>query len=379
MTKLGAEDHPLLQPKKMGQRRILSFDGGGIRGVLTLGMLEHLEKRLKTRLKVNDNFRLSDYFDFVGGTSTGAILAAGVSLGKSVAELIAFYRESGALMFDKQFITKRLYATYKDEPLRDKLKEVFGDTTKLGGPLLKSLLLVVMRNVTTDSPWPVTNNPMAKYNARDRDDCNLDLPLWQLVRASTAAPVYFPPEVVNIGKRTFVFVDGGVTPYNNPAFLLYRKVATDPYCLNWETGEDKLLILSFGTGSRPALGPDAAGADRNLFQIASNIASEMMNGMAYDQDINCRSVGRCTFGAVLDREVGDMVVLPARETKRQFTYARYDPPLDRQGLDELGFKGVDPEKVSKLDSVSAIDDLLAIGREYGKRYVLPEEHFPGFI
>jgi uncharacterized protein len=53
-----------------------------------------------------------------------------------------------------------------------------------------------MRNVTTDSPWPVTNNPYAKYNARNRADRNLDLPLWQLVRASTAAPVYFPPEVV---------------------------------------------------------------------------------------------------------------------------------------------------------------------------------------
>ena len=68
-----------------------------------------------------------------------------------------------------------------------------------------------MRNATTDSPWPISNNPYAKYNERSRLDCNLALPLWQLVRASTAAPTYFPPEVVVVGNREFIFVDGGVT------------------------------------------------------------------------------------------------------------------------------------------------------------------------
>ena len=61
--------------------------------------------------------------------------------------------------------------------------------------------MMVMRNHSTDSPWPVSNNPYAKYNDRSRDDCNLDLPLWQLVRASTAAPTYFPPEVVTFKAR----------------------------------------------------------------------------------------------------------------------------------------------------------------------------------
>jgi uncharacterized protein len=374
--------HPhlrLLEPKKQGQRRILSFDGGGIRGVLTLGMLEHLEQQLRTSLKAGPDFRLCNYFDFVGGTSTGAILAAGVSLGMSVSELISFYKDSGAAMFEKQSIIHRLHATYKDEPLRKKLQSVFGASTTLGSPDLKSLLLVVTRNVTTDSPWAVTNNPLAKYNALERDDCNLHLPLWQLVRASTAAPVYFPPEVVEIGKRTFVFVDGGVTPYNNPAFLMFRNATASPFNLNWDTGEDKLLLLSFGTGSRPALGPDADNANRNLFQIASNIATELMNGMAYDQDINCRTVGRCTFGEALDREVGNMISPGSNKAPKLFTYARYDAALDREGLDELGFKKLDPAKVSKLDSVAAIDDLLAIGREYGAKYVLPDQHFRKFL
>ena len=75
---------------------------------------------------------------------------------------------------------------------------MFGERT-LGADDLCSLLLIVTRNATTDSPWPVSNNPFAKYNDRTRKDCNLQIPLWQLVRASTAAPVYFPPEIVGVG------------------------------------------------------------------------------------------------------------------------------------------------------------------------------------
>jgi len=59
----------------------------------------------------------------------------------------------------------------------------------------------------------------AKYNDPTKDNNTLKIPLWQLVRASTAAPVYCPPEVVlwnpNDASETFVFADGGVTFYNN--------------------------------------------------------------------------------------------------------------------------------------------------------------------
>ena len=72
-------------------------------------------------------------------------------------------------------------------------------------------------------------------------DCNLDLPLWQLVRASTAAPTYFPPEVVTVGTQDFLFVDGGVTMYNNPAFQMFLMATLEPYRLQWKTGVDKML------------------------------------------------------------------------------------------------------------------------------------------
>jgi uncharacterized protein len=95
-------------------------------------------------------------------------------------------------MFERDALIKRVWSKFKSDPLEEKLKEGFGETTGLGSDKLNTLLLVVMRNVTKDSPWPVTNNPRAKYNDRGRQDCNLDLPLWQLVRASMAAPTYFP-------------------------------------------------------------------------------------------------------------------------------------------------------------------------------------------
>jgi uncharacterized protein len=227
-------DYPFLNPRRPGQRRLLALDGGGIRGLLTLGILEKLEEDL--RAAHGPGFRLCDYFDFIGGTSTGAILAAGLAIGKSVEELIAFYLDAGAQMFEPNALIRRAWSKYSSDPLEAKLKSVFDEDVSLGSDKLKTLLLVVMRNVTTDSPWPVTNNPYAKYNGRARADCNLNLPLWQLVRASTAAPTYFPPEVVRIGPREFVFVDGGVTPYNIPAFVMYRNAVLPPFELGWEKG-----------------------------------------------------------------------------------------------------------------------------------------------
>jgi hypothetical protein len=117
----------------------------------------------------------------------------------------------------------------------------------------------VTRNVTTDSPWPVSSNPDARYNDPGRSDCNLHIQFWQLVRASTAAPVYFPPEVVTVGTHTFMFVDGGMTAYNNPAFLLCRMATHPAYQPGWATGERNLLLISLGTGMSDTLGSDGTG------------------------------------------------------------------------------------------------------------------------
>ena len=141
-------------------------------------------------------FRLSDYFDYIAGTSTGGIIAAGLSVGMSVDEMLEFYEEAGPQMFERQPAEAPRYK-FEDEPLARMLQARFSAPTRCWVPTrLRTLLLLVMRNATTDSPWPISNNPYAKYNELTATDCNLNMPLWQLVRASTAAPTYFPPEVI---------------------------------------------------------------------------------------------------------------------------------------------------------------------------------------
>jgi hypothetical protein len=366
-------------------RRLLALDGGGIRGVLTLGILKAIEQMVGQPL--------CQYFDYIAGTSTGAIIAASLARGLSVDEVEQFYRDAGPDMFEKTRFLKRLNSLYQNGPLEQKLKTVFGEKTDLKPDALKTLLLVVTRNVTTDSPWPISSNPEAKYNALARADCNLCIPLWKIVRASTAAPIYFPPEVVELvpgdEKKTFVFVDGGVTPYNNPAFLLFR-FATDPaYQLSWPRGERNMLLVSVGTGAAAALGATAESPESNMLSTGIALPNALMYGSAVDQDINCRAIGRCTFGEPLDRELGDMVPRDAagqplsldRDFGRSFLYARYNIDLSAKGLADLGFSASDatPAQVQRMDNATPehIDLLVRVGKAAG-RQVKPE-HFGPFL
>jgi uncharacterized protein len=132
-----------------GPRKLLAIDGGGIRGVLSLMILDKIEKLLIEESKRED-YRLADYFDYVSGTSTGGIIAAGIAMGMSVTEILAFYVDNGAKMFDKASIIRRLQYQYKSEPLALQLQKVFGEETTLGAPELETLLLLVMRNDPTD-------------------------------------------------------------------------------------------------------------------------------------------------------------------------------------------------------------------------------------
>jgi uncharacterized protein len=373
--------------QKEQPRKILSLDGGGIRGVLTLEILLELENQLKSALGKDDSFRLSDYFDYIGGTSTGAIIASGLSIGLTVKQLIDFYDQKGEAMFDKAFLLKRVKYFYNEGPLMEALKETFGSgDIDLQSGNFKTLLLVVTMNRSTDSPWPISNNPNAKYNASNRPDCNLRIPLYQLVRASTAAPAYFRPETLQWDpkdpEKTFVFVDGGVTPYNNPAFLMYRMATQSPYGLSWNTGEKELLIVSVGTGSAPS-----PGAYNNLLDTLKELPNNLMYAMQVDQDINCRTVGRCIFGASIDRELGSMFPLDSSgkilslesDASRHFSYVRYNADLSDEGLKELGLAHIDSEDVRQMDSVKYMAQLKEVGKAVGKKQVLVREHFRYFI
>ena len=365
-------------------RKLLALDGGGIRGVLSLEILAEIERKIADKTGIK---RLGDYFDYIGGTSTGAIIAAGLSIGMTAAELLSFYREAGVLMFEKNALLKRLKSIYTDEPLAAKLQGIFrehnGEQANLTSERLLCLLLVVTRNMTTDSPWPITSNPFAKYNDPGRGDDNRRIPLWQLVRASTAAPVFFPPEILNWDpddpNKSFVFVDGGLTPYNNPAFLLFRMATQPAYRLEWKTGERELLLVSVGTGAAAGV-TDAV--ERNLFGNMQNLPSELMYGIQVDQDINCRTFGRCVHGSEIDREMGNLILAnegtPAQVFGRFFRYVRYNADLSQKGLNDLGLADIEAAAVQKMDAVDQIENLSRVGKAVAQKEV-SIDHFGPFV
>lgn len=383
-------DALIARMKGLAPKKILACDGGGILGLMSVEILARLEDELRVKLGRGADFVLADYFDFVCGTSTGAIIAACISLGMPMARIRKFYEDSGAQMFDKASLLKRLNYKYNDEPLakmlQNELGKALGGDTTLGSPALRTLLMMVMRNASTDSPWPISNNPFAKYNQLPRKDCNLRLPLWQLVRASTAAPTFFPPEVVTLAEGTpeaytFIFVDGGVTTYNNPAFLAFQMATAAPYAVNWATGVDRLLVVSVGTGGAAKAKLDLKASNMHLLYNASTLPGALMNAAAAGWDMACRMLGDCRFGGPIDREFGAMIGAAGAEPNwtgpKLFTYLRYDPDVTPQGLVALGLPDIDAQAMQEMDSVQHTPDIQRVGKAFAAKHV-SLEHLGGF-
>jgi uncharacterized protein len=361
-----------------GPKRILGLDGGGIRGVITLEILARMEGLLREKSGRGDDFRLAEYFDLIAGTSTGAIIGTALSLGMTVGDIRSFYLETGQEMFEQASVLRRFRYKYEDRKLSQKLQEVFGAETTLGSDRLKTLMMLVMRNATTDSPWPVTNNPFAKYNQKELPDCNLNIPLWQLVRASTAAPCFFPPEVVRVGEASFIFVDGALTTYNNPAFQALLMATVEPYNLNWPTGEDNILLVSIGTGTNPKANVDLQPSEMNLLYNSSSLPMALMFAALNEQDFLCRVFGKCLAGDPLDSEIGDLIGKRGPVNPKLFTYLRYNAELTYKGLAGLGLADIQPEAVQKIDSVEHFEDLQRIGQAVAQQKVRIED-FAAFL
>lgn len=130
-------------PRRDGSRKLLALDGGGIRGLISVEVLAAIEDQL--RGDRGDDFRLSDEFDYVAGTSTGAVIATCVALGMTVEQIRSFYLDSGREMFDKASLLRRFRSKYEDDKLAAKLRQVIGEDTTLGSDRLRTLLLIVMR------------------------------------------------------------------------------------------------------------------------------------------------------------------------------------------------------------------------------------------
>lgn len=368
------------------QKRLLAIDGGGILGLMSLQVLRKIEAELAAVAGTGPEFRLRDYFDYIAGTSTGAIIAAGLAIGKSVDELEEFYLKRGEEMFQRAKLLKRWRHRYDHTALAKLLRAEFHDATirqlQDDGVLSRDKhLLVVTRNVETDSPWPISSNPAARFNATDLPDCNLNIPLWQLVRASTAAPTFFAPERLQWDPfdpdKQFYFEDGGVTPYNNPAMILYRMATEPAYRCNWPVGEDKMMMVSVGTGASARTLDDPDPAGEGLLSTATTIPTELMRGMSVENDITCRSIGRCVWGDPIDAELGDMITPHDPQRPKAFLYGRYEIDTSPDGLTTLGLGDIKSDTLT-LDNVAAMPDLKRVGAAAAAKMQF-KERFPQFI
>ncbi|MDH4094107.1 MAG: patatin-like phospholipase family protein [Betaproteobacteria bacterium] len=342
-------------------KRILALDGGGLRGILTTGFLQKIEDVLRARHGGDAAFRLCHYFDLIAGTSTGAIIAAALALGWSVEQIRAKYMSLGRAVFEKSFLRQGLFrAKYDAAKLSEELKAVYGAHTVLGSPELLTGLLVVTKRLDTGSPWPISNNPRGKYFAARAGGVigNGDYPLWEVVRASTAAPVFFEPEKITIASAPGMkpvqgdFVDGGVSPYNNPALQALMYATLEGYRIGWPTGADALLLVSVGTGAAAAgVRTASVAAQHGIRSLLS-----LMEDSAVLQETMLQWMSSSATARVFDREIGDLGNdLVARQPL--IRYLRYNVDLGKESVQRLDAALQDEKMIASLVEMDAPDNM----------------------
>lgn len=361
-----------------GPKRMLALDGGGIRGAITLGFLGEIEKVLaerheKLNVMSKEEFRLHHYFDMIGGTSTGSIIAALLAIGGyTVPEIKDMYLKLGRKIFSDRngfnLLGKQIYLNrkYDGQPLKDELKAIFKDA-RLGDDSNKTGFCAVTKRLDTCSTWPVTNNPLAKYFSRNR------FFIRDIVRASTAAPTYFEPEVIDVGDgQDGIFVDGGMSMMNNPSLQLFLIATLNGFNLKWKQGHDQLFIVSIGTGRRDKKLIGEKYRDPKLWDIAKFAPDQLMSDAAESVELMMQFMGKST-GPLrkIDSEVGDLGG-DAINGGSAFSYLRYNVNVVKNELDNIGVTGLSPETIQSLmemDLPQNVETLTKIGEAAAKEYV----------
>lgn len=352
-----------------GPKRILALDGGGIRGALTLGFLQKIEEILRVRHHKED-LRLCNYFDLIGGTSTGAIIASALAIGMKASEIKEMYLNLGGRVFGKKKL-KKWVALFDADPLKDELEKVLGNRI-LGDPSIKTGLCIIAKRADTRSTWPLINHPNGKYY-----DPNKGILLRNAVRASTAAPVFFVPEKFDVGEgEVGAFVDGGVSMANNPSLQLLLVATLKGFPFHWQTGQDQLLLVSVGTGVWQQRDNVDDVAKAKAWDWAKEVPSMLMEDASWQNQLILQYLSHTPTSWEIDREVGDLssdLLTP----EPVLSYLRYNVRLETNSLQELGMADLVP-KLKSLREMSAAEnrnDLARIGEKAAEQQVR-DEHFP---
>ncbi len=367
-------------------KRILALDGGGIRGALTLGFLEQIEALVRKQHN-NPSMLLSDYFDLIIGTSTGSIIATGLALGMTVEEIKAKYLELGGKIFKKKRkpwlkdfglgFRYFLAANYDERPLEEELKKTFSNENNephhLGSDAIRTGLCIVAKRADTFSTWLFHNNPKAKFY-----DMNKQLALWELVRASSAAPTYFKPVKIHVDKSEIgAFVDGGVSSANNPALMAFLMAAIKGFNYNWELGADKMMLVSVGTGFK-------LNEEKDLDEIVNragvhwgNSAIDMfMSDANYLNQMLLQAFSNSSTAQSIDLQVGDLAddLIGGAPL---YHYNRYNMALEYDVLKEMGhnFSQAEVDGLIQMDRGENAKLLYDLGSAMAAKSV-KAEHFP---
>lgn len=350
-------------------KRMLALDGGGIRGVLTLGFLERIETILRDRHN-NPDLKLCDYFDLIGGTSTGSIIASALAIGMTVSEIKEIYLGIGGKVFGKRKL-KKWEALFDIEPLKAELKKAFGDRT-LGDSSIKTGLCIITKRADTGSLWPMLNHPNGKFYP-----ANSQILLREAVRASTAAPVYFVPEKLNVGAGQLgAFVDGGVSMANNPALQVFMVATLKGYAFNWPTGENNILLVSAGTGSWKRQDNVNEVVEGRVWDWAFEVPLMLMDDANWYNQLILQYLSRTKTPWEIDMEIGNLSS-DLLTSEPALTYLRYDVGLETSTLETMGMADLSPKLQSLRDMSNGNNchDLARIGEKAALLQV-QEDHFP---
>lgn len=209
--------------------KILSLDGGGIRGLYSAVLLQKIQESY--------NIKLKDYFDLIIGTSTGSILAGAIVCDIPLNEIVKMYEEKGKLIFKKNtFRCGGLFKSkYTNKNLKNILHEIFKNI-KMGD--IKEPLMIVASDVTNCSVYMHKSKylPPEEY-VRDKDTKIADA-----ILSSCSAPTFFNPLRI---QNEYVLADGGLWA-NNPSILGLTEAITEK---RFNEKIENVKILSIGTGS----------------------------------------------------------------------------------------------------------------------------------
>lgn len=360
------------------RRRILALDGGGVRGAISVAYLERIEALLSAA-RGGVAVRLADEFDLIGGTSTGAIIATALAIGLSAREIRDFYLELAPKIFRRSRMRLvGFQAKFDARVLEDELRRVIGDM-RVDDQRLRTNWAVMTKRMDTGSAWIVGNNPHSRWWDDPPDGAwvgNRRYRVADLVRASAAAPFYFRPQSIQVaeGEPAGLFIDGGLTPHNNPSLALLQWATLPAHGYGWTMGCENLTLLSVGTGvARPR---HRAGIGSRW--IAGKFAFDALTAMVSDAEeqivTTMQVLGRSLRPWRINSEIGDLAghVWPPAPL---FDYLRLNVRLERNWLAaelDMTISQAEIARTVRLDAADRIGQLYDIGRRAAETQITPD-------